>query len=118
MSAINGDGGSHVLGDVVYISAAGTVSKARANALSTSDAIAFATATILTTATGSYQTNGLLTGLSGLTAGARYYLSAGTAGAMVTTAPDATTSEFVVPLGFAMSTTEFLIEIHPPTGLG
>ena len=53
-----------------------------------------------------YQNSGLIT-TSGLTAGARYFLSADTPGALVTT-PDATAGEYVVPVGYAVSTTKLL----------
>jgi hypothetical protein len=107
----NGDAGNHVIGDVVYISAADTARKAKADAAGTKDAIAFATATISNGAVGGYQTSGVLAGLTGLTAGAIYYLSAATAGAMTTTAPS-TVGQYVVRLGIAISTTEFEIDIE------
>ena len=108
----NADSGSHALGDVVYIFGAGSVKKARANAAGTADAIAFATAAISASASGSYQTNGYLAGFSGLTAGARYYLSEATAGLYTATAPT-TVGQLVPPLGFALSTTEMWIDIEP-----
>lgn len=105
----NGDAGSHVLGDVVYVSAADTVKKAKADAAATASpgAIALATATIANGAVGQYQTGGILAGLAGLTAGAVYYLSAATAGLMTTVAPS-TPGQYVQELGVAISTTEFL----------
>jgi hypothetical protein len=110
VSLTNDDVGSHVLGDVVYLDVADGAKKAKADAAGTSKAIAFATATVAAAASGSYQTNGILSGLAGLTAGATYYLSAATAGAITATAPSATGS-YVVELGVALSTTELLIEI-------
>lgn len=110
----NGEGGStaHTIGQVVYISAAGTVKLAKANAIGTSDAIALVKDTsIADGASGYYITNGYLGGLSGLTPGARYYLSSATAGAITVTAPTANPN-CVVPLGFALSTTEFWIDIE------
>lgn len=109
----NDDSGNHVLGDIVYIDAADGVKKAKADAAGTAKAIAIATATITNGATGTYQTGGTLAGLAGLTAGATYYLSAATAGAMTATAPS-TLGQYVVKLGIATSTTEFLIDIEPP----
>jgi len=76
-------------------------------------AIAVATATITNGTTGVYQIAGVLAGLSGLTAGSVYYLSQTTAGAMTTTAPS-TVGQYVVRLGIAISTTEFLIRIERP----
>jgi hypothetical protein len=109
----NGDAGSHALGDVVYISAADTVKKAQANAAGTKEAIAFATGTVANGAVGGYQSAGLLAGLTGLTAGTIYYLDSASPGGKVTTAPS-TAGQYVVRLGIAVSTTEFLIDIRRP----
>lgn len=107
----NGDGGSHLLGDVVYISDDDEAKKAKADAGATANAIALAITTIGTGASGTYQTDGIITGLSGLTAGAAYYLDETTAGAMTDTAPSST-GEYVVRLGIAISATEFDIKIE------
>ncbi len=111
ISLTNGDAGAHALGDVVYISAADTAKKAQANAIATQNAIAIATGAISAAAIGSYQSDGIITGLAGLTVGAVYYLSAATAGAMTTTAPSAT-GQYVVRLGIAISATEFDLRIE------
>lgn len=107
----NGDSSSHLIGNVVYISAADTAKLAMANASATADAIGFATATIANSAVGAYQTSGTLAGLTGLTAGATYYLDPSTPGAMTTTAPSVA-GQFVVELGVAISSTEFMIRIR------
>lgn len=107
----NGDAGNHVIGDAVYISAADTAKKAKADAGSTSAAIGFATATITNGVTGSYQTSGVLAGLTGLTAGAIYYVSAATGGLITNTAPS-TTGQYVIRVGVAISTTELNIDIE------
>jgi transcription elongation factor len=107
----NGDVGSHSLGSVVYLSAADTVKMAKANAASTATPVAIATGTITNGAVGAYQSSGTLAGLTGLTAGATYYLDPTTAGAMTSTAPT-TAGQLVVELGVAVSTTEFLIRIR------
>lgn len=109
----NGDAGNHVIGEAVYLSAADTVRKAQANAAGTARAVAIATATIVNATTGTYQTSGSLGGLTGLTAGAVYYLSAATPGAITVTAPS-TLGQYVVEIGVATSTTELLIDIKPP----
>jgi len=109
----NDDASSHGIGDVVYIDAADGVKKAKADAAGTANAFGFATATIANAATGSYQSSGILAGLSGLTSGSTYYLSAATAGAMTTTAPT-TVGQYVVRLGVAVSTTELKIAIQGP----
>jgi hypothetical protein len=113
LSLTNGDAGSHALGDIVYISAADTVKKAKADAGATKDAFAVAMGAISNGASGSYQTSGVIAGLSGLTAGAVYYLSAATSGAMTTT-PPSSAGQYVVRLGIAISTTEFELDIERP----
>jgi|SRR5579885_2140746 len=110
ISLTNGDAGSHAIGDIVYISAADTAKKAKADAGATVPAVAVATGTIGNGASGTYQTSGILSGLSGLTAGAVYFLSDATAGAMTTTAPT-TAGHYVQKLGVAISATEFMIDI-------
>jgi hypothetical protein len=112
----NGDTGSHAIGDVCYISANDTAKHARANASSTAYPVAFATATIANGATGTYQTGGVLGGLSGLTAGTTYWLDPTTAGAMTSTAPT-TAGQYLCELGQAISTTEFLIRIRETIAL-
>lgn len=112
-SLTNGDAGSHALGDAVYVSAASTVRKAQANAAATSKAVALATGTIANGAVGSYQTSGTLGGLSGLTAGAIYFLDPAVAGGKTTTVPT-TVGQYVVRLGTALSATELDIDIGIP----
>lgn len=109
----NGDTGAHALGDIVYISAANTGKKAKADAAGTKEAIAFAMGAITNGTTGSYQTDGVISGLTGLSAGSVYYLSATTAGAMTNVAPT-TAGQYVVRVGRAVSTTELEIEIERP----
>jgi hypothetical protein len=62
VSLTNDDVGAHALGDVVYLDVADGAKKAKADAAGTSKAIAFATAAISAAASGSYQTNGILSG--------------------------------------------------------
>lgn len=107
----NGDATSHVLGEIVYISAVDTGKRAKADAVGTKEAIAFAMGAITNGTTGNYQTGGILAGLSGLTVNAPYYLSAATAGAMTTAAPSAA-GQYVVRLGLAISATELMINIE------
>jgi hypothetical protein len=110
-SLTNGDGTAHTLGEVVYISAASTVKRAKADAAGTSLAIGFAYETVGAGAAGFYILEGVLGGLSGLTPGVRYFLSAITAGAMTTTAPSAA-GHRVLELGVPLSATEFQIRIQ------
>lgn len=112
ISLTNSDAATAVLGEIMYIFGADAVKKAKADAAGTAQAIFFAaSASTATTATGNFQSSGVLAGLSGLTAGSTYYLSAATAGAMTTTAPSSV-GQFVTRLGQALSTTEFEIRIE------
>jgi hypothetical protein len=107
----NGDAGAHAIGDAVYISAADTAKKAKADASGTKDVFGVAIGTISGAAVGNYQTDGVLAGLSGLTAGAIYYLSAATAG-LLTVTPPSSVGQYVVRVGIAISTTELDINIE------
>jgi len=112
-----------IAGNAVYAAAAGHCDKARANAAATSRVIGLATTAITSGASGSIQTNGVVTlttgewdavagTTGGLTYNTIYYLSAGTAGLITSTAPS-TTSQLVVQLGIALSTTELYLDPQP-----
>lgn len=109
----NSDAAAAAIGEVFYIFGSDSVKKAKADAAATADAFYFATGTISAAATGNFQSAGVLAGLSGLTPGATYYLSAATAGATTTTAPSVV-GQSVVRLGKALSATEFEIRIERP----
>lgn len=98
--------------DVVYISNANSVSPAKADASTTDKAIGFALATITATNPVSVRKNGTLSGFSGLTVGARYYLSAATAGAVTSTIPTGSGNS-IIQVGYAKASTimdiQFLI---------
>lgn len=111
VSLTNGDAGSHTIGQAIYISAADTGRLAKADAAASSQVVAFATGTITAGAVGSYQSSGVLSGMSGLTAGSVYYLSDATAGLITATAPS-TLGRYVQEVGVALSTTELLIRPH------
>ena len=97
------------LGDAVYVSASGIVSKARANSESTSVAfVGLAKTTVGTGAAIQVAVSGRMTGLAGLTAGSRYYVSSVTSGAISATAPS-TSGTQVVLAGVAMSATELVL---------
>jgi hypothetical protein len=87
--------------EVVYISAADTVSLA--DAATNYEAIGVAGTTSLDTTPVSVISEGLAAGFSGLTAGSRYFLSA-TAGAVTTTAPTASGAR-VLQVGYAKNAT-------------
>lgn len=95
--------------DMVYISSADNVSKADADAVATSYAIGFATAAASAAASVVVRKFGLLAGFTGLTAGARYYLS-DTAGTIQSSAPTGT-GHTIVQAGYAKSTTVLDIQI-------
>jgi hypothetical protein len=107
----NSDAAATAIGDVMYIFGSDALKKAKADAPGTSECFGFAMAVIAAAATGAFQTDGIISGLSGLTPGAIYYLSAATAGLMTVTAPS-TTGQTVVRLGKALSATEFEINIE------
>jgi hypothetical protein len=112
-----------IAGNAVYASAAGHCDKARANAVGTSRVVGLATAAITSGASGSIQTNGVVSlstgewdaltgGSGGLTYNTVYYLSAATAGLLTSTAPS-TTGQTVVQLGIGLSTTELYLDPQP-----
>lgn len=97
--------------DVVYISAADSVSPAIASAAGTSQAIGFATAAALITAPVNVRKYGILAGFTGLTAGARYYLSGSVAGAITATTPTGA-GHTIVQVGYAKSATAVDIQFQ------
>lgn len=112
-----------IAGQVVYPSSAGHCAKAKADAAGTSKAFGLAVAAITSGASGSIQTNGVVTlttgewdaafaTTGGLTAGTYYYLSAATAGLGTATAPS-TTGHSVQQLGIGLSSTELYLDPQP-----
>lgn len=111
----NGESGTTVIGTVGYQSAADTVKKAKADAAGTMRAdFIQADTSILTSASGNYQTEGIITlttaqwdavagTTGGLTFKSAYYVSNGTAGQLTATAP---TTGFSQIVGRALSSTE------------
>jgi hypothetical protein len=96
--------------DVVYISSADNVSPAQADAAATSYAVGFANAGAAAAASVGVKTDGIIGGFSGLTAGARYYLSAATAGLITSTLPVGT-GNTIVQVGYAKSATDVQIQL-------
>ncbi len=101
-----------VIRDAVYISAAGIVSKAKADTSATLPCIGFATQTFIAGSSGDIQISGIMDGFVGLTAGATYYIDHSTAGA-ITTTPSVVIGEYNQPIGIALSTTQLQIQIAP-----
>ena len=100
LTCLSGD----AVGDWVYVSAASTVAKADADDTAKIPAIGVIVSKESTTSC-TVRVSGLVTGASGLTAGATYYLST-TAGQMTATAPAAPNA---VPVAVALSTTSYVV---------
>lgn len=125
VSKTNDNAGSIVIGTPVYVKANGNVDKGRANASGTVQLLGLVKDTsISAAASGIIQTDGVLAattgqwdavtgGSGGLTAGSVYYLDPSTAGLLTATAPS-TTSQYVVRVGLAISTTELDISVDAP----
>jgi hypothetical protein len=96
--------------DALYISAADNVSKASASAAGTAQLIGFAKAAAADTNPVTVISEGVLAGFTGLTPGARYYLST-TAGTITATIPVGT-GNTVVQAGYAKSATSLHIHIE------
>lgn len=97
--------------DLVYISAADSVTPANASSPATSYTIGFARAAAAVAATVPVISEGILTGFTGLTPGAMQYLSGTTAGAITPTIPTASGSSIVLA-GYAKSATAIHINIQ------
>jgi len=90
---------------VVYISAANTMLKAKADSATTLPPVGFSVGDVAAASSGRVKCKGMLGGFTGLTASSDYYLSGATAGAISTTK-----SRWKV--GTALSTTEIWIHIE------
>lgn len=98
--------------DVLYISAADNVSKADVSGSGApSRVIGLAKAGAADTASVEVCSEGVLTGFTGLTAGARYYADPATPGGITTTTPVGT-GNTIVQVGYAKSTTDLHIHIE------
>ena len=116
----NSSAGAIAIGTPVYISAANACQPSRANATGTAKVVGLVSATtIAAAATGTIRKDGTLTATTvqwdaitgqtgGLTAGGGYFLSEAIAGRLTTTAP---ATGWVVPVGVALSTTDFEIQV-------
>jgi hypothetical protein len=128
VSMTNANAGSIVIGAPVYVSAAGSVDLAKADAAGTVEILGLVKSTSITTSeSGIIQTDGILTASTaqwdaaagttgGLSAGAVYYLDPDTAGLLTDTAPT-TAGDFVVRVGVALSTTDLDISVSAPVKL-
>ncbi len=98
--------------DVVYVSAADNVSKCDSSgATAASRAIGLAVASAIDTAAVDIQSEGVIGGFTGLTAGSRYYADPGTVGGITATIPVGS-GNTIVQVGYAKSATELHIHIE------
>lgn len=102
--------------DLVSFTSTGQIQKADAS--NDRAAVGFVTAAIASGATGTVFFEGTITGLSGLTPGARYFLSATAAGTFTLTPVTAGAGRISQEVGFAISTTELTFEPQPAILLG
>jgi len=121
----NDEANAIVICTPVYVNGEGTVKKAKADALSTSEVLGLVVDTsIAASASGRVLTDGRFTAttgqwdvvtgdVGGLTPGSVYYLNPTTAGKLTTTAPIAD-SEVVARIGKALSATVLEISINQP----
>lgn len=120
----NGAASAATFGTPIYISASSTFQPARANAGATHGVLGLVRdSSIAAAASGSIQTDGVLTGTTaqwdlitgqtgGLAPGSVYFLSSATAGRLTTTAPT-NIGEYVLRIGRAISTTALEISVSP-----
>lgn len=99
-------------GQALYAPSAGNIALARANTLASSRVIGFASKTTTGAGVAEYQSAGIIP-LTGVLAGVRYYLSAVTAGLIVST-PDAIAGQFLVQVGHGVDANLLLFVPHTP----
>lgn len=93
--------------DLIYINGSGAAMKADANSIA-KEAIGHVKSGITNAATGTvYFGKGIISGLSGLTPGAKYFLSATTAGGIALTVPSGS-GDIIQEVGRALSATELV----------
>jgi hypothetical protein len=97
-----------VVGDVLYMNGA-TYAKARADVTSTAEVVGMVSR-VVDANNFELTLNGEVSGLTGLTAGENYFLSAATAGAITAIEPSVV-GQVSLPVGVASSTTTFYVAI-------
>ncbi len=97
-------------GDVVYISAANTVSLADASAEPTARIIGVAGAAIANGAMGRICSDGVVNAFTGLTPGERYFQDPAVPGGVTTTVPTGS-GETIFQIGYAKSATEMTLQL-------
>ncbi len=125
VSLQNDNAGVVVIGAPVYSVSAGSIDKAQADAIGTSEVVGLMVDTTTANgASGIVQSDGILTATTGewdavtgetggLVANTIYWLDPSTAGKLTITATS-TTTELVVRIGTGLSTTQMEISIQPP----
>lgn len=93
---------------LVHVNSSGQI--VNADASNDRQAVGFVTDAIANAGTGTVYFDGTISGLSGLTAGARYFLSDSTPGGIITTAPTTGAGKCSQEIGTATSTTELSFE--------
>jgi hypothetical protein len=104
--------GAVTAGQAMASSGAGTIVKAQANALSTSRVVGFVRETTAGAGVAEIQSVGIIP-ITGVVANTRYFLSAVTSGLIVST-PDAVAGQFLVPIGWGVTTDRLLFVPHTP----
>lgn len=104
------DGVGVTIRDAVYISAAGVVTSAINTSAAAAQVVGFATSTVGASLPVTVRKFGRMSGFTGLTAGARYFLDS-TAGLITSTIPSASGAS-IVQAGYAFSTTALDIMIQ------
>lgn len=95
--------------DMCYVETAGTITRASAASGTPHEAIGYALTSVATGQPITIQLEGKISGLTGLTPGAQYFLSNTTPGGVTATPPSAT-GELWQPIGNALSATEMNFE--------
>jgi len=124
----NGEASPIVIGTPVYIQAATTVKKAKANAFSTAFVAGLVYDTSISNgSSGSVQTDGIMSlstaqwdvvagTTGGLTQGTLYFLDPSTAG-MITATPPSTAGQVNTLIGIAINTQDMKLMLSPPIKL-
>lgn len=107
--------GALAQGQFVYRNSSRKMALAQANSVNTDDVVGMVQQSATANAPVTVQTDGIVSGLSGLTAGVFYVLSDSVAGAIMPVA-DLTTGDRVVLVGYGLSATELQLLIED-TGL-
>lgn len=97
------------VGDVLVLNSSGEVVKADISTSALSKVIGLATSAAASGASVSVRLGGMMSALSGLTAGSRYFLAAG--GTLSTSSPT-TSGEYIVQVGYAASATELVVSLQ------